>query len=90
MGEGNQIPMTPQIAVDVLLKMASKLEVDVEDWQLVLCSDMGTKDAQVSVGSAQQISSVLGGANSLFAHPSRVTRCGGGCTCKMVSCSPEA
>ena len=61
MGEGNQIPMTPQIAVDVLLKMASKLEVDVEEWQLVLCSDMGTKDAQVSVGSAQQISSVSGG-----------------------------
>ena len=61
MGEGNQIPMTPQIAVDVLRKMASKLEVDIEEWQLVLCSDMGTKDAQVSVGSAQQISSVSGG-----------------------------
>ena len=61
MGEGNQIPMTPQIAVDVLLKMASKLEVDVEEWQLVLCSDMGSKDARVTVGTTQQISSVSGG-----------------------------
>ena len=61
MGEGNQIPMTPQIAIDVLLKMASKLEVDVDDWLLVLCSDMGTKDARVTVGTTQDIASVSGG-----------------------------
>ena len=53
--------MTPQIAIDDLLKMASKLAVVVEDWLLVLCSDMGTKDARVTVGTTQDIASVSGG-----------------------------
>ena len=42
MGEGEQHPMTPEIAVEVLRRMAKALEVEVESWTLVLCSDMGT------------------------------------------------
>ena len=61
MGEGDQQPMTPKVAVEVLRNMAQKLEVDVEEWTLVLCSDMGTDDANVNVGTAQQISEVTGG-----------------------------
>ena len=61
MGEGDQQPMTPKVAIEVLRNMAQKLEVDVEGWTLVLCSDMGTDDANVNVGTAQQISEVTGG-----------------------------
>ena len=41
--------------------MAQKLDVDVEEWTLVLCSDMGTGDASVNVGTARQISEITGG-----------------------------
>ena len=58
MGEGQQEPMTPGIAMDVLRKMAQKLDVDVEDWKIVLCSDMGTVDARISVGSPTDISGI--------------------------------
>jgi len=61
MGEDEQQPMTPEIAVDVLRKMAEKLDVNVEEWVLVLCSDMGTNEARVKVGSAKEISVVTGG-----------------------------
>ncbi len=61
MGEGEQQPMTPEGAIDVLRKMAEKLEIDVEDWMIVLCSDMGTDDARISVGSPTEISGVKGG-----------------------------
>ena len=58
MGEGQQEPMTPGVAIDVLRKMAQKLDVDVEDWKIVLCSDMGTVDARISVGSPTDISGI--------------------------------
>ncbi len=61
MGEDEQQPMSPQIAVDVLQSMAEKLNVDVEEWVLVLCSDMGTEQARVKVGTAKEISAVTGG-----------------------------
>ena len=61
MGEDEQSPMTPEIAVDVLRMMAKRLDVDVEDWTLVLCSDMGTDDARISVGTLDEISGVKGG-----------------------------
>ena len=61
MGEGEQSPMTPKIAVDVLRKMAERLEVDVEDWTLVLCSDMGTDDSRIAVGTLDEISGVKEG-----------------------------
>ena len=58
MGEGEQSPMTPGIAVDVLRQMAQRLEIEVEDWTLVLCSDMGTEDARISVGMPNEISGI--------------------------------
>ena len=61
MGEDEQSPMTPEIAVDVLRMMAKRLDVEVEDWTLVLCSDMGTDDARISVGGLDEISEVKGG-----------------------------
>ena len=61
MGEGQQEPMSPEVSIDVLRKMANKLGEDVEDWTVVLCSDMGTKDATVSVGTPAKISEKEGG-----------------------------
>ena len=61
MGEGEQSPMTPEIAVDVLRQMAQRLEIEVEEWMLVLCSDMGTEDARILVGTLDEISGVKGG-----------------------------
>lgn len=61
MGEGEQQPMMPKIAIEVLQKMADKLDVNVDDWTIVLCSDMGTGDARVSVGTPSEISEVKGG-----------------------------
>tara|TARA_B110000438_G_scaffold53456_1_gene53636 strand:- start:4677 stop:5447 length:771 start_codon:yes stop_codon:yes gene_type:complete len=61
MGEGEQQPMMPKIAIEVLQKMADKLDVNVDDWTVVLCSDMGTGDARVSVGTPSEISEVKGG-----------------------------
>ena len=61
MGEDEQSPMPPEIAVDVLRMMANRLDVDVEDWTLVLCSDIGTDDARISIGTLDEISGGKGG-----------------------------
>jgi diphthine synthase len=61
MGEGRQEPMTPETAVDVLRQMAQKLKIEIEEWDLVLCSDMGTEDARISVGSPTEISDIKEG-----------------------------
>jgi diphthine synthase len=58
MGEGEQVPMTPKVAVEVLHKMANKLDQDVDDWVLVLCSDMGTSDAKIRIGGADEIARI--------------------------------
>ena len=61
MGEGEQSPMTPEIAVDVMRRMAEKLNVEIENWTLVLCSDMGTEDSKIEVGTPNKISGIKGG-----------------------------
>ena len=72
MGEGEQHPMTPEIAVEVLRRMAKALEVEVESWTLVLCSDMGTGDARISVGSPVEISGIKGGRLHCLIVPAKL------------------
>ena len=72
MGEGEQSPMTPEIAVDVLRRMAERLNVEVEDWTLVLCSDMGTEDARISVGMPTEISGIKGGRIHCLLVPAKL------------------
>ncbi len=72
MGEGEQQPMMPKIAIEVLQKMADKLDVNVDDWTVVLCSDMGTGDARVSVGTPSEISEVKGGRIHCLLMPARL------------------
>ena len=61
MGEGEQQPMTPEVAIDVMQKMALKLNVSIDGWKLVLCSDMGTEEAKINVGTPIEISEVAQG-----------------------------
>ena len=61
MGEGVQKPMSPRIAIEVLRKMGQKLDQDVDDWTLILCSDMGTSDARIKVGKGNEIMQIEGG-----------------------------
>ena len=72
MGEDEQHPMTPEIAVEVLRRMAKALEGDVESWTLVLCSDMGTDDARISVGSPVEISGIKGGRLHCLIVPAKL------------------
>ena len=72
MGEGEQRPMSPKIAVNVLRQMSYKIGVDVEDWVLVLCSDMGTDNARVVVGSLDEISVVEGGRIHCILIPAKL------------------
>ncbi len=57
-GEGDQQPMQPLAAMDVLRKMANRLDVDVEEWCIVLCSDMGTADTKIVSGTPKQIAAI--------------------------------
>jgi len=41
--------------------MAHKLEIDLTDWMLILCSDMGTDDERIRKGGTDQISEMEGG-----------------------------
>ena len=72
MGEGEQSPMSPEIAIDVLRKMGAALEIDVEDWIIVLCSDMGTENACVSVGSPSEISDIKKGRIHCMIVPAKL------------------
>ncbi len=72
MGEGEQAPMSPEIAIDVLRKMSATLEIDVENWVIVLCSDMGTGDACVSVGSPTEISDIKKGRIHCLIVPAKL------------------
>ena len=72
MGEDEQSPMSPEVAIDVLRKMASVLEIDVEDWTIVLCSDMGTENARISVGPPAEISDVKSGRIHCLIVPAKL------------------
>ena len=72
MGEGEQSPMSPEVAINVLRKMASVLEIDVEDWTIVLCSDMGTENARISVGPPAEISDVKSGRIHCLIVPAKL------------------
>lgn len=72
-GEGEQSPMTPTIAIDVLRRMLEKLANDpggntnstmleeIEHWKIALCSDMGTAEECIRVGTPSQVALMQGG-----------------------------
>tara|TARA_B100001996_G_scaffold264323_2_gene206212 strand:- start:498 stop:1268 length:771 start_codon:yes stop_codon:yes gene_type:complete len=72
MGDGEQQPMSPKVAMDILSQMAEKLDLEVDNWTIVLCSDMGTKDQAISVGLADEISKVQNGRIHCLIIPAKL------------------
>jgi len=72
MGEGEQKPMTPENAVYVLKSSAEKLECDIDDWKIVLCSDMGTDMQCIKYGSLEKISTIKNGFIHCIIVPGRI------------------
>ena len=72
MGVEEQTPMSPEAAVDVLLRMAEELGVDVGDWTGVLCSDVGGSDQRIIHGTLDRIASVSGGRIHCLVIPGRL------------------
>ena len=72
MGNGEQKPMSPKVAMDVLCKMAEKLDVDISDWSIVLCSDMGTKDQSIFVGLSDEIAKIQQGRIHCLIFPAKL------------------
>lgn len=72
MGEGEQQPMNPETAIDVLRASAAKIGHDIEEWEIVLCSDMGTKLQRISYGSLNHISELKNGDIHCLVVPGRL------------------
>ena len=65
MGEDKPQPMTPFIAIDTLNSMSKKLEINGEEvdaemmsWEAILCSNLGTRNAQISFSSLEKLSKI--------------------------------
>ena len=72
MGEGIQQPMSPADAVEVLRLSANKLNHNIDDWDIVLCSDMGTDSQRINYGSLNHISAIESGGIHCMVVPGRL------------------
>ena len=72
MGEGVQQPMSPMGAVEVLRLSAKKLKYDIGDWNIVLCSDMGTGSQRINYGTLDYISEIEYGDIHCIVIPGRL------------------
>tara|TARA_B100001179_G_C18506992_1_gene366864 strand:- start:129 stop:911 length:783 start_codon:yes stop_codon:yes gene_type:complete len=72
MGETEQQPMTPTDAISVLHRTAKILDVDIDEWTMVLCSDMGTSEQRIVCGTAEQLSVIEGGRIHCLVIPGRL------------------
>lgn len=72
MGVAEQNPMSPSVAVDVLRMMAVGLELDVDDWGVVLCSDVGSPQQRIIQGSMDEIAAVTSGRIHCLVIPGRL------------------
>lgn len=61
MGVDEQKPMSPDVAVDVLRRSANKIGEDIEQWKIVLCSDMGRPKQRIFYGTLDEIKSINDG-----------------------------
>jgi diphthamide biosynthesis methyltransferase len=67
--------MTPEIAVDVLRRSAIKVASEcsdseaIDEWKIILCSDMGTDSQQIRYGNLEQLSKITEGRMHCLAIP---------------------
>jgi diphthine synthase len=72
MGVDEQKPMTPAIAVDVLRKSADKLSINIEDWNIALCSDMGRPEQRIFYGTLDEVANINDGSIHCLVIPGRM------------------
>jgi diphthine synthase len=65
MGEETPQPMTPSVAIDTLKSMSRKLESegepmieDLNSWQAILCSNLGTNNQQIKYSNLEELSKI--------------------------------
>ncbi len=72
MGIDEQKPMSPAIAVEVLRLSAEKIGEDIEQWKIVLCSDMGRPEQHIFYGSLDDVHLMNQGSIHCLVIPGRL------------------
>ena len=72
MGVGEQMPMSPAVAVDVIRRSADSLGLDITSWRVVLCSDMGRGSQRMRYGRLSEIAAIEGGLIHCLVIPGRL------------------
>lgn len=71
-GEGLQKPMSPSDAIEIIKKAALMIEINIDDWEIILCSDMGTMSQNIKYGSLGDISAANGGKIHCLIIPAKL------------------
>lgn len=72
MGIDEQKPMSPAVAVDVLRRSAEKVGENIEQWKIVLCSDMGRSEQRIFYGTLDDVKSIDNGSIHCVVIPGRL------------------
>ena len=72
MGVDEQKPMSPAMAVDVLRRSADKIGENIEQWKIVLCSDMGRPEQRIFYGTLDDVESINNGSIHCIVIPGRL------------------
>ena len=72
MGVDEQKPMSPTMAVDVLRRSADKIGENIEQWKIVLCSDMGRPEQRIFYGTLDDVESINNGSIHCIVIPGRL------------------
>jgi len=72
MGVDEQKPMSPAVAVDVLRRSADKIGENIEQWKIVLCSDMGRPEQRIFHGTLDEVQSINDGSIHCIVIPGRL------------------
>jgi diphthamide biosynthesis methyltransferase len=72
MGVDEQKPMSPAMAVDVLRRSADKIGENIEQWKIVLCSDMGRPEQRIFYGTLDDVQSINDGSIHCIVIPGRL------------------
>nr|MBC8517704.1 diphthine synthase [Euryarchaeota archaeon] len=72
MGVDEQNPMSPAMAVDILRRSADKIGENIEQWKIVLCSDMGRPEQRIFYGTLDDVQLINNGSIHCIVIPGRL------------------